>query len=167
MVHTLVPAVLAGIPVLFSESTYYLSSEVYKRVPQSCAERSSAAPKRGLASLAGHTLLRPWSPLTENHLKFAFVNRVSMIYWKCFARHFLLLEMLIRGQYGDNSENFGNTSGTIRGQFGTLRGYFGNNTETIRNTSGTLREQFGNASPAYRNFEFETLQLTRQKVKRA
>ena len=27
------------------------------RILQSCAERSSAAPKRGLASLAGHTLL--------------------------------------------------------------------------------------------------------------
>ena len=30
---------------------------VYERVSQSCAELSSAAPKRGLASLAGHTLL--------------------------------------------------------------------------------------------------------------
>ena len=39
---------------------FILRKSSNKRVSQSCAEHTSAAPKRGLASLVGHTLLYTW-----------------------------------------------------------------------------------------------------------
>ena len=48
-----------GLPVSLWDAAvvnYRFVSSVYKRVSRPCAERTSEAPKRGLASLAGHTL---------------------------------------------------------------------------------------------------------------